>query len=89
MCGETGRGRTSMNEGQLEFPVVPGKRARKARVDDLDFEARFRGRHFCPRCGHDAAHAIVSKYHRCDRCNFDYGKTARTYFEQKSGKGLA
>ena len=70
--------------------MVPGKKAKKAEVDDdLDLEARLRGRHFCPQCGHDAAHAIVSNYHLCDRCDFDYGKTARDHFQQKSGKGLA
>ncbi len=76
-----------MNEEQLEFPVVPGMRARRAKADPYDLEARLRGRHFCPGCGHDAAHAIVSNYHMCDRCNFNYGKTARAHFEQRSVKG--
>src|SRR5208337_782802 len=74
-----GRG-TSMNEEQLEFPVAQGKRVEKARSKDLDFETRIGGRHFCPRCGQDAAHAIVSNYQLCDKCDFDYGMTARAYF---------
>ncbi len=76
-----------MSEEQLEFPVVPGKRMKKAKPDDLDFEAEFRSRHFCPQCGCDAAHAIVSNYQVCDRCDFDYGMSARAYFDQKSGNG--
>ena len=56
-----------MNEEQLEFPVVSGKRAKKATPNDLDFEAHLRGRHFGPQCGCDAAHAIVSNYQVCDR----------------------
>ena len=36
------------------------------------------------KCGHDAAHSIVSLYRLCARCRFNYGKTARAYFEQKS-----
>ena len=78
-----------MNEEQLEFPVVPGKRAKKAKANDFDFEAQLRGRHFCPHCGEDAAHTIVSNYHVCDKCDFDYGMTARAYFEQKPGKSPA
>jgi ribosomal protein L37AE/L43A len=78
-----------VNDEQLEFPVVPGKRAKKAKANDLDFEAHLRGRNFCPRCGCDAAHAIVSNYHLCDKCDFDYGMTARVYFEQKPGKSPA
>ncbi len=35
-----------MSEEQLEFPVVPGKRVKKAKPNDLDFEAHLRGRHF-------------------------------------------
>jgi ribosomal protein L37AE/L43A len=75
-----------MNEEQLEFPVVPGKKVKKAKVNGLDFEARVEGRYFCPQCGQDAAHAIVSNYYLCDKCNFDYGMTAREYFAQKPGK---
>jgi ribosomal protein L37AE/L43A len=75
-----------MNEEQLEFPVVPGKRAKKGMTDSLDFEAQLRGRHFCPQCGHDAAHAIVSNYQLCEECDFDYGMTARAYFEHKPGE---
>jgi len=74
-----------MNEEQLEFPVVPRKRAEKAKSKDLDYETRIGGRHFCPRCDQDAAHAIVSNYQLCDKCDFDYGMTARAYFE-RSGK---
>gem|GEM_PF-5948540 len=81
--------KTRMNEEQLEFPVVPGKKAKRATANDLDFEARIRGRHFCPQCGQDAAHAIVSNYYLCDKCDFDYGMTARAYFEQKPGKNRA
>ena len=29
-----------MSDEQLEFPVVPGKRVKKAPPDDLDFEAQ-------------------------------------------------
>ena len=36
------RGKTRMNDEQLEFPVVPGKKAKKAKPSDLDFEAKFR-----------------------------------------------
>ena len=72
-----------MNKAQLEFPVVPGKkRAKKTEEEDLDFESRIRGRCFCPECGHDVAHAIVSNYQLCDTCDFDYGVTARAYFAQ-------
>jgi ribosomal protein L37AE/L43A len=72
-----------MNEEQLEFPVVPGKRVKKTKPNDLDFEAHLRGRHFCPQCGCDAAHAIVSNYQVCDKCDFDYGMITRAYFEGK------
>ncbi len=75
-----------MKDGQLEFPVVPGKRVKKAPLDALDFEANRRGRYFCPRCGSDAAHAIASNYQLCEECNFDYGMTARAFFEGKSGR---
>ena len=78
-----------MNEEQLELPVVPGKGTKKAKPNALDFEAHHRDRHFCPQCGCDAAHAIVSNYQLCDKCNFDYGMTARAYFEQKPGKSMA
>ena len=72
-----------MNKEQLEFPVVPvKKRARKTKEEDLDLETRIRGRWFCPECGHDAAHAIVSNYQLCEECDFDYGMTARAYFAQ-------
>ncbi len=74
-----------MNEEQLEFSVVPGKKAEKAKSKDLDYETRIGGCHFCPRCGQDAAHTIVSNYQLCDKCDFDYGMTARAYFE-RSGK---
>ena len=78
-----GKGQASMNEKQLEFPVVPGpKRAKKIEEEDLDVETRIQGRCFCPECGHDAAHAIVSNYQLCDKCDFDYGMTARAYFAQ-------
>jgi ribosomal protein L37AE/L43A len=53
------------------------------------FEAHLGGRHFCPQCGCDAAHAIVSNYHLCDKCDFDYGMSAREYFEGKPGKSPA
>ena len=78
-----------MNEEQLEFPVVPGKRTKRAKAKDLDFEGQRQGQHFCPECGQDAAHAIVSNYQVCDKCNFDYGMTARAYFEQKPKKSPA
>jgi hypothetical protein len=42
-----------MNEEQLEFPVVSGSRAKRAKAIDLDFEARLRGSSFCPQCGQD------------------------------------
>ncbi len=76
-------GEAGMNEEQLEFPVVSGKA--QAKSNDLDYETRIGGRHFCPRCGQDAAHTIVSNYQLCDKCDFDYGRTARAYFE-RSGK---
>ncbi len=77
------KGQDGMSEDQLELPVVPGQeRAIKTEEPDLDFETRIRGRWFCPECGHDAAHAIVSNYQVCDECDFDYGMTARAYFAQ-------
>jgi hypothetical protein len=44
-----------MNEEQLEFPMVPGKRAKKAKPNDLDFQAPPPGASFLSavrlRCG--------------------------------------
>ena len=75
-----------MSGEQLEFPVVPAKRVKKAPPDDLDFEGNRRGRYFCPHCGYDAAHSIASNYQLCEECNFDYGMTVRAFFEGKPGK---
>jgi ribosomal protein L37AE/L43A len=72
-----------------EPPRGAGKESQKAKANDLDFEAQFRGRHFCPQCSCDAAHAIVSNYHLCDECDFDYGMAARAYFDQNPGKSPA
>ncbi len=55
-----------MSDEQLEFPVVPGKRVKKAPPNDLDFKAQYRGRNFCPGCGCDASHAIASNYQLCE-----------------------
>ena len=88
---ERGAARVSRGAGKEDPPSLPTNfpQKAKAKANGLDFEAQLRGRHFCPHCGEDAAHTIVSNYHVCDKCDFDYGMTARAYFEQKPGKSPA
>ena len=83
---------TSMKEEQLVFPVVPGERAKKAKGNDLDFEARRQGQHFCPECGQDAAHAIFSNYQVCEqvqlRLRNDRSRLFRVEAQKEPGTNL-
>lgn len=68
-------------------PVIQGmvsKLAGQPAEEDSppDIEAAAAGKHFCPGCGKDAAHEIVSNYQSCG-CGFDYGMKARDYFARQ------
>ena len=62
------------------FPWCREKRTKKAKANELDFEAQFRGRDFSSA---DATRLTrlwaTTKY--ANKCNFDYGMAARAYFE--------